>query len=39
MHHLLIRAGLEPVAESSDYSGSPPAYAREQIWVARRAAT
>jgi SAM-dependent methyltransferase len=36
MHHLLVRAGLEPVAEYSDYAGSPPAYAAEQVWVARR---
>ena len=27
---------LEPIAEYSDYAGSPPAYAGEQIWVARR---
>ena len=39
MRHLLVRAGFEPVAEYSDYAGSPPAYAREQIWVARRAAS
>jgi SAM-dependent methyltransferase len=36
MHHLLVRAGFEPVAEYSDYAGSPPAYAGEQVWVARR---
>jgi SAM-dependent methyltransferase len=36
MHHLLVRAGLEPVAEYSDYAGSPPAYGQEQVWVARR---
>jgi SAM-dependent methyltransferase len=39
MRHLLIRAGFEPVAEYSDYAGSPPAYAAEQIWVARPAAS
>jgi SAM-dependent methyltransferase len=36
MHHVLVRAGLELVAEYSDYAGSPPAYGQEQIWVARR---
>jgi SAM-dependent methyltransferase len=36
MRHLLIRAGFEPIAETSDYAGSPPAYGLEQIWVARR---
>jgi SAM-dependent methyltransferase len=35
MRHLLVRAGFEPVAEYSDYAGSPPAYGKEQIWVAR----
>jgi SAM-dependent methyltransferase len=39
MHHLLVRSGFEPVAEYSDYAGSPPAYGQEQIWVARRAAS
>ena len=39
MRHLLVRAGFEPVAEYSDYAGSPPAYGKEQIWVARRAAS
>ena len=28
MRHLLVRAGFEPVAEYSDYAGSPPAYAQ-----------
>jgi SAM-dependent methyltransferase len=37
MRHLLVRAGFEPVAEYSDYAGSPPAYGREQIWLARPA--
>jgi len=37
MLHLLVRAGFEPAAEYSDYAGSPPAYGKEQIWVARRA--
>lgn len=36
MRHLLERAGFEPIAEHSDYAGSPPAYGGEQIWVARR---
>jgi SAM-dependent methyltransferase len=39
MRHLLVRAGFEPVAEYSDYAGSPPGYAREQVWVARPAAS
>lgn len=39
MRHLLVRAGFEPVAEYSDYAGSPPAYGKEQVWVARRAAS
>jgi hypothetical protein len=38
MRHLLLRAGLDPIAEYSDYALSPPAYGNEQIWVARRAA-
>ncbi len=36
LHHLLELAGFEPVAESSDYAGSPPAYGNEIIVVARR---
>jgi SAM-dependent methyltransferase len=36
MHHLLELCGFEVVSEFSDYAGSPPAYAGEQIWVARR---
>ena len=36
MRHLLELGGFEPIAEYSDYAGSPPAYGREQIWVARR---
>ena len=38
MRHLLELSGFEPLAEYSDYAGSPPAYAAEQIWVARRVA-
>lgn len=37
MAHLLALAGFEVVAEYSDYDRSPPAYAAEQIWVARPA--
>jgi len=36
MLHLLERAGFEVEAEYSDFRGSPPAYAREQVFVARR---
>lgn len=36
MRHLLARAGFEVEAEFSDFRGSPPAYAREQVWVVRR---
>ena len=36
MHHLLELSGLDVVAEYSDFDGSPPAYGREQVWVARR---
>ena len=39
MRHLLLRAGLDPIAEYSDYALSPPAYGNEQVWVARRAAS
>jgi SAM-dependent methyltransferase len=39
MRHLLIRAGLDPMAEYSDYALSPPAYGNEQIWIARPAAS
>ncbi|MEQ9330002.1 class I SAM-dependent methyltransferase [Thalassobaculum sp.] len=35
MRWLLELSGFEPVAEYSDFRGSPPAYAREQLWVAR----
>jgi SAM-dependent methyltransferase len=38
MRHLLELGGFEQIAEYSDYAGSPPAYGREQIWVARRPA-
>lgn len=35
MRHLLELTGFEVVAEYSDFAGSPPAYGREQVWVAR----
>ena len=38
LRHLLELEGFEPLAEYSDFAGSPPAYAAEQIWVARKAA-
>ena len=36
MRYLLELCGFEIEAELSDFEGSPPAYGREQIWVARR---
>ncbi len=36
MRYLLELCGFEAVSEYSDYFGSPPAYGREQIWVARK---
>lgn len=36
MRHLLTLAGFVDLREHGDYAGSPPAYAAEQIWVARR---
>jgi len=36
MRHLLTLAGFEDLREQGDYAGGPPAYAGEQIWVARR---
>lgn len=38
MRHLLELSGFEPIAEYSDYGGTPPAYGGEQIWLARRPA-
>jgi ubiquinone/menaquinone biosynthesis C-methylase UbiE len=35
MRYLLELCGFEVEAEYSDYAGSPPAYGREQIYVAR----
>jgi SAM-dependent methyltransferase len=37
MHHLLELEGFTDISESSDFLGAPPAYGREQVWVARRA--
>ena len=36
MRYLLELAGFEVEAEHADFRGSPPRYAAEQIWVARR---
>jgi hypothetical protein len=36
MRYLLEVSGFEVVAEYSDFQGSPPKYAAEQVWVARR---
>ncbi|MCX5659814.1 MAG: class I SAM-dependent methyltransferase [Planctomycetota bacterium] len=36
MRHLLELAGLEVLAEHSDFHRSPPAYGKEQVWVARK---
>jgi len=36
MRYLLELSGFDVEAEYSDYEGAPPAYGREQIWVARR---
>ena len=38
MRHLLELAGFEVVSEFGDFLGSPPAYGREQVWVAKRKA-
>ena len=38
MRYLLAVSGFEVDAEYSDFRGSPPAYAAEQVWVARRPA-
>jgi SAM-dependent methyltransferase len=35
MRHLFALAGFEVEAEYSDFKESPPAYAKEQIWVLR----
>lgn len=38
MRYLLELAGFEVLAEYSDYFKSPPAYGKEQVWVARKPA-
>lgn len=35
MSYLLELCGFEPVEQLSDFRSAPPAYGREQIWVAR----
>ncbi len=37
MRYLLELAGFEALQEYSDFLRSPPAYGREQVWIARRA--
>jgi ubiquinone/menaquinone biosynthesis C-methylase UbiE len=37
MRHLLALSGFAVVEEFSDYLGAPPAYGKEQIWIAQRA--
>jgi hypothetical protein len=36
MRHLLRISGFVDLSEYSDFQRSPPAYGREQIWVAHR---
>lgn len=36
MRYLLELSGFEVEAEHSDFQGSPPEYAAEQVWIARR---
>jgi SAM-dependent methyltransferase len=38
MRHLLRLAGYSIEAEFSDFQGSPPAYGKEQIWIAHKEA-
>lgn len=35
MEYLLELSGFQPIEQLSDFRGSPPAYGREQIWIAR----
>jgi SAM-dependent methyltransferase len=35
MLYLFELCGFAPVAQFSDFKGSPPAYGREQLWIAR----
>jgi hypothetical protein len=37
MRYLFDVSGFEVEAEYSDFRGSPPKYAAEEVWVARRA--
>jgi SAM-dependent methyltransferase len=37
MRYLLELSGFDVVAEYSDFKRSPPAYGKEQVWVARKA--
>ncbi len=37
MRYLLELAGFEDIQEYSDYHRSPPAYGKEQVWVAKKA--
>ena len=36
MHYLFERCGFRVEAEYSDFARSPPAYGREQIWIATK---
>ncbi len=36
MRYLFELTGFEVLAEYSDFAKSPPAYGKEQIWVARK---
>jgi hypothetical protein len=36
MRHLLRLAGFSIEAEFSDFQGSPPAYGKEQVWIAHK---
>jgi SAM-dependent methyltransferase len=35
MAYLLELCGFEPIEQFSDFGGAPPAYGREQLWIAR----
>ena len=37
MTWLLELCGFQPVEQWSDFHGAPPAYGKEQVWVARAA--
>ena len=36
MRNLLALGGFEAEAEFSDFAGAPPAYGKEQTWIAQR---